>query len=74
MNGLVSLSTGSPGRVPEMRIHEEGRESLNYLNTRRLLTEETCGKALSWIHVCLARVRGAEGLMKGRKGELARNQ
>lgn len=47
VNGLVSLYTGSPGKVPEMRIHEEGRESLSYLNTRRLLTEETCGKALS---------------------------
>lgn len=64
---------GSPGKVPEMRMHEERRERLSRARTGMVLAEETSGKALSWIHLCPARGRGVGGL-KGLKGRLARDQ
>lgn len=44
--------TRSPGKVLEMRMHEEGRERLSCSRTRTVLAEGASGKALSWSHVC----------------------
>lgn len=65
--------TRSPGKVLEMRMHEEGRERLSRARTRTVLGEGTSGKALSWSHPCPARGRGVGGL-KGPKGQLVGDQ